>query len=116
MKTIFLVDGDNNIGTGLTGVDMLSDQDTVLIFYQRGKADVHDPHGDAPLVRVRPCRPGDGDTKVRSGDPADPLRHDIVYGVDGGDLADCCHGHLIRRGLTLATAESCLRHGPGALL
>ena len=32
---------------------------------------------------------------------------DIVYGVDGGDLADCCHGHLIRRGLTLATAESC---------
>ena len=32
---------------------------------------------------------------------------DIVYGVDGGDLANCCHGHLIRRGLTLATAESC---------
>ena len=37
MKTIFLVDGDNNIGTGLTGVDMLSDQDTVLIFYQKEK-------------------------------------------------------------------------------
>ncbi len=37
MKTIFLVDGDNNIGTGLTGVDMLSEQDTVLIFYQKEK-------------------------------------------------------------------------------
>ena len=36
MKTIFLVDGDNNIGTGLKGIDMLSDQDTVLIFYQKG--------------------------------------------------------------------------------
>ena len=31
MKMIFLVDGDNNIGTGLKGVDMLSNQDTVLI-------------------------------------------------------------------------------------
>lgn len=36
MKMIFLVDGDNNIGTGLKGVDMLSNQDTVLIFYQKG--------------------------------------------------------------------------------
>ena len=36
MKTIYLVDGDNNIGTGLKGVDMLSEQDTVLIFYQKG--------------------------------------------------------------------------------
>ena len=36
MKTIFLVDGDNNIGTGLKGVEMLSDQDTVMIFYQKG--------------------------------------------------------------------------------
>lgn len=35
MKMIFLVDGDNNIGTGLRGVDMLSDQDTVLVFYQK---------------------------------------------------------------------------------
>lgn len=35
MKMIFLVDGDNNIGTGLKGIEMLSDQDTVLIFYQR---------------------------------------------------------------------------------
>ncbi len=32
---------------------------------------------------------------------------DIIYGVDTPDLADCCHGHLIRRGMTLATAESC---------
>lgn len=36
MKMIFLVDGDNNIGTGLKGIDMLSKQDTVLIFYQKG--------------------------------------------------------------------------------
>ena len=32
---IFLVDGDNNIGTGLKGIDMLSRQDTVLVFYQK---------------------------------------------------------------------------------
>ncbi len=30
MKMIFLVDGDNNIGTGLQGIDMLSEQDSVL--------------------------------------------------------------------------------------
>ena len=36
MKMIFLVDGDNNIGTGLKGIEMLSEQDTVLIFYQKG--------------------------------------------------------------------------------
>ncbi len=35
---IFLVDGDNNIGTGLKGIEMLSEQDTVLIFYQKGLA------------------------------------------------------------------------------
>lgn len=35
MKMIFLVDGDNNIGTGLKGIDMLSDQDSVLVFYQK---------------------------------------------------------------------------------
>lgn len=35
MKMIFLVDGDNNIGTGLKGIDMLSDQDAVLVFYQK---------------------------------------------------------------------------------
>ena len=35
MKMIFLVDGDNNIGTGLKGIEMLSEQDTVLVFYQK---------------------------------------------------------------------------------
>jgi hypothetical protein len=35
MKMIFLVDGDNNIGTGLKGIEMLSPQDTVLVFYQK---------------------------------------------------------------------------------
>ena len=35
MKMIFLVDGDNNIGTGLQGVESLSPEDTVLIFYQK---------------------------------------------------------------------------------
>jgi len=35
MKMIFLVDGDNNIATGLKGIDMLSEQDSVLIFYQK---------------------------------------------------------------------------------
>lgn len=35
MKMIFLVDGDNNIGTGLKGVDMLSEEDAVLVFYQK---------------------------------------------------------------------------------
>lgn len=38
MKMIFLVDGDNNIGTGLKGISLLSEQDTVLIFYQKGLA------------------------------------------------------------------------------
>ena len=32
---------------------------------------------------------------------------DIVYGVDLMDLAACCHAQLIRRNMTLATAESC---------
>jgi len=31
----------------------------------------------------------------------------IIYGVDIADLAECCHSQLIRRGMTLATAESC---------
>lgn len=35
MKMIFLVDGDNNIGTGLKGIDMLSSEDAVLVFYQK---------------------------------------------------------------------------------
>jgi len=32
---------------------------------------------------------------------------DIVYGVDIADLAECCHAQLLRRNMTLATAESC---------
>ena len=35
MNMIFLVDGDNNIGTGLKGIEMLSPRDTVLVFYQK---------------------------------------------------------------------------------
>lgn len=35
MNMIFLVDGDNNIGTGLKGVDQLTPEDSVLIFYQK---------------------------------------------------------------------------------
>lgn len=35
---IFLVDGDNNIGTGLKGIELLSETDTVLVFYQKGLA------------------------------------------------------------------------------
>ena len=31
MKMIFLVDGDNNIGTGLQGIDLLTEEDTVLV-------------------------------------------------------------------------------------
>ncbi len=31
----------------------------------------------------------------------------IIYGIDVADLAACCHAQLLRRGLTLATAESC---------
>ena len=38
MKMIFLVDGDNNINDGLSGIDMLSQDDTVLIFHQKGAA------------------------------------------------------------------------------
>lgn len=35
MKMIFLVDGDNNIGTGLQGADQLKAEDSILIFYQK---------------------------------------------------------------------------------
>ena len=38
MKMIFLVDGDNNIGTGLQGIDLLTAEDSVLIFYGRGQS------------------------------------------------------------------------------
>ena len=35
MNMIFLVDGDNNIGTGLKGADQLTPDDSILVFYQR---------------------------------------------------------------------------------
>ena len=38
MKMMFLVDGDNNINEGLIGIDMLSQEDAVLIFHQKGAA------------------------------------------------------------------------------
>lgn len=38
MKMIFLVDGDNNIGTGLQGIELLTSEDSVLIFYGRGQS------------------------------------------------------------------------------
>lgn len=38
MKTYYLVDGDNDIGTGLKGIDLLTPEDNVLIFHQKGIA------------------------------------------------------------------------------
>lgn len=38
MKMIFLVDGDNNIGTGLQGIEALTAEDTVLVFYGKGQS------------------------------------------------------------------------------
>ena len=37
MKMIFLVDGDNNIGTGLQGIDLLTEEDTVVVFFGKGQ-------------------------------------------------------------------------------
>ena len=37
MRMIFLVDGDNNIGTGLQGIDLLTSEDTVLVFFGKGQ-------------------------------------------------------------------------------
>ena len=37
MRMIFLVDGDNNIGTGLQGIDLLTEEDTVLVFFGKGQ-------------------------------------------------------------------------------
>ena len=37
MNMIFLVDGDNNIGTGLQGIDLLTAEDTVLVFFGKGQ-------------------------------------------------------------------------------
>jgi len=36
VKTMFLVDGDNELATGLNGIEMLSEEDSVLIFYSKG--------------------------------------------------------------------------------
>lgn len=33
---MFLVDGDNQLTNGLNGIEMLSEEDTVLIFYSKG--------------------------------------------------------------------------------
>lgn len=38
MRMIFLVDGDNNISEGLKGINMLSPEDTVMIFHHKGAA------------------------------------------------------------------------------
>lgn len=39
MKMIFLVDGDNHLAEGLKGIDLLSAEDTVLIFYGKGQSE-----------------------------------------------------------------------------
>lgn len=36
MKMMFLVDGDNALTTGLNGIEMLSEEDSVLIFHSKG--------------------------------------------------------------------------------
>lgn len=38
MHMIFLVDGDNHLSEGLQGIDLLTEEDTVLIFYGKGQA------------------------------------------------------------------------------
>ena len=39
MKMIFLVDGDNHLAEGLKGIDLLSADDTVLVFYGKGQTE-----------------------------------------------------------------------------
>ncbi len=39
MKMIFLVDGDNHLAEGLKGIDLLTAEDTVLIFYGKGQSE-----------------------------------------------------------------------------
>ena len=39
MNMIFLVDGDNHLAEGLKGIDLLSADDTVLIFYGKGQSE-----------------------------------------------------------------------------
>ena len=50
MKTYYLVDGDNNIGTGLKGIDLLTPEDNVLIFHQKGIA-----HQNQKTLCGKPC-------------------------------------------------------------
>ncbi len=38
MKMLFLIDGDNNITTGLNGIQNLTEEDTVLVFHSQGMA------------------------------------------------------------------------------
>ena len=38
MKMLFLIDGDNNITTGLNGIQHLTEEDTVLVFHSQGMA------------------------------------------------------------------------------
>jgi hypothetical protein len=38
LKMMFLVDGDNNIGNSLNGIEILTADDTVLIFHKKGMA------------------------------------------------------------------------------
>lgn len=39
MKMIFLVDGDNHLAEGLKGIDLLTAEDTVLVFYGKGQSE-----------------------------------------------------------------------------
>lgn len=38
MKMLFFIDGDNNITTGLNGIQHLTEEDTVLVFHSQGMA------------------------------------------------------------------------------
>ena len=38
MKMLFFIDGDNNITTGLNGLQHLTEEDTVLVFHSQGMA------------------------------------------------------------------------------
>ena len=35
MKTVFLIDGDNNINYGLKGIEMLGEENQVMIFHSK---------------------------------------------------------------------------------
>ena len=38
MNLIFLVAGDTNVRTGLQGIDLLTAEDTVLVFFGKGQS------------------------------------------------------------------------------